>query len=106
MSRIEHHEIINTEKAENTKKKMTAKQLAAIIGIVLLVLLYLVTLIVAFVDQSASKSLFQVCLFGTVAIPLLIWIYIWMYGKLTQKHTMADLDIGKRPSDSAKKPEG
>lgn len=74
-------------------KKVTSKQIAAIIGIVLLLALYLITLIVAFVDQSASKSLFQVCLFGTVAIPVLIWIYIWMYGKLTQKRTIADTDL-------------
>lgn len=73
---------------------MTSKQIVAIIGIVLLVLLYVVTLIVAFADNSASGNLFVVCLFATIAIPVLVWIYTWMYGKLTGKSTIADLNIG------------
>lgn len=84
------------QKPETTadRKKITSKQIVAIIGIVLLVLLYVVTLITAFVDTSASGRLFAACLFGTIVIPLLIWIYTWMYGKLTGRRTMADLNIG------------
>ena len=88
---------------ENKKKKMTSKQIVALIGVVLLVMLYVITLLAAIFDTSATKSLFQVCLFGTVAIPLLIWIYIWMYGKLAQKHTIADFDLGGQPTDNGKK---
>lgn len=76
------------------RKKMTSKQIVAITGIVLLVLLYVVTLITAFVDTSASGRLFAACLFGTIVIPLLVWIYTWMYGKLTGRRTIADLNIG------------
>lgn len=101
MNQKNHYEKNNTE--NRPKRKLTSKQLVAMLGIVLLVLLYLVTLIAAFTDHSAQKSLFRICLFATVAIPLLIWIYIWMYGKLTQKHTIADLDIGKSPSGSDSK---
>lgn len=94
------------QKNSNTEtcgKKITSKQIVAIGGIALLVLMYLGTLIVAIADQSASMALFQACLVATIAIPFLIWVYIWMYGKLTQKHTIADLDIGgaPHPSDSA-----
>lgn len=74
------------------KRKVTSKQVVAIIGIVLLVLMYLVTLLAAFFDSSASGRLFWMCLFSTIAIPLLIWIYTWMYGKLTGKHTLTDSD--------------
>lgn len=88
----------NTKK---TKKKRTSKQIVAIGGIALLVLMYLGTLIVAIADQSASMALFQACLVATIAIPFLIWVYIWMYGKLTQKHTIADLDIGGVSQPSA-----
>ena len=77
----------------NTAKKVTSKQIAAIIGIVLLVLLYVVTLIVAFIDTSASGTLFLLCLFATIAVPVLIWIYTWMYGKLTGRHTFADPNL-------------
>lgn len=83
-----------TNENKSDKKKISSKQVVAIIGIVLLVLLYLVTLIVAFVDTSASGRLFGICLFATIAVPLLVWIYTWMYGKLTGKSTIADFNIG------------
>ncbi len=77
----------------DSTKKVTSKQIVAITGIVLLVLLYVITLVVAFMDSSASGKLFALCLFATIAIPFLIWIYTWMYGKLTGKHTFADMDL-------------
>ncbi len=85
----------NTDTPKDTSnRKMTSKQLVAIIGIVLLVLMYVVTLIVAFVDNSSSGSLFGMCLIATFVIPLMIWVYTWMYGKLTGKTTIADLNLG------------
>lgn len=82
-----------TENKNNAKKKITSKQVVALAGVVLLVAMYLITLIVAIFDPDTSGRLFQACLVATIAIPLLIWIYIWMYGKLTGKHTMADPDL-------------
>lgn len=84
---------------KNKKTKMTSKQIFAIIGIVVLVLLYVVTLFAAIFDSSASHALFAACLLATVAIPLLIWIYIWMFGKLTNRSTFADF----HPEDSDSK---
>lgn len=80
----------NNKTTEKTPKKITARQVAAMAGIVLLALLYLVTLAVAVVDSSASGRLLWICLFATVAIPILVWIYIWLYGKLTGRRTMSD----------------
>lgn len=88
-----------------TGTKITSKQVVAMIGIILLVLLYVVTLIAAIVDRSASGRLFWVCLYATVAIPILIWIYTWMYGKLTRKHTFADFDLGGTQEDECQKEE-
>ena len=71
---------------ENKKiKKATSKQVVAIVGVVLLVLMYLITLVMAFVDSSASGHLFAMCLFASFAIPFLIWIYAWLYQKITHK---------------------
>jgi amino acid transporter len=81
-------------KQTNTSKTGRSKQLVAWAGIILLVALYVITLIVAIFDTSASGKLFALCLFATVAVPLLIWIYTWMYGKLTGKHTFEDVDAG------------
>ena len=75
---------------QNKKTKMTSKQIFAIIGIILLVLLYVVTLFAAIFDSSASHALFATCLLATVAIPLLIWIYAWMFRKLTNRSPFAD----------------
>lgn len=80
-----------SEKKTN-KPKRTSKQIAALIGVILLVGLYIITLIVAIVNPGDSGRLFQACLVATVAVPILIWIYVWMYGKLTNKHTFADPD--------------
>ena len=72
-----------TDNNNSPKKKMTSKQIVAIVGVALLVLMYLVTLVVAFVDKSASGKLFALCLASSFAIPFLIWIYTWLYQKMT-----------------------
>ena len=88
----------NGEKKEN---KMTAKRIAAILGIILLFALYIITLLVAIFDRSSSGQWFMICLIATVTVPLLIWIYTWMYGVLTNKHTIASFDIrSTKKSDS------
>ena len=61
--------------------KKTPKQIAAILCIVLLVLLYVATLVVALLDFPGSDRLFAACLMATVGLPILLWIYIWLYGK-------------------------
>ena len=76
--------------SEKKTKKFTGKRIAALIGVILLALLYLATLITALFDTTQAHVLFRMSLIATFAIPLLIWVYIWMYGKLTGKHTIAD----------------
>ncbi len=88
----------NKTKENNSGKKATSKQIVAIIGIILLVAMYLFTLIAALFDNASTMLLFRASLIATFTIPLLIWVYIWMYGKLTQKHTMADFDLGSKSS--------
>ena len=75
---------------DTQKKKMTSRQLVAIIGVALLALLYLITLVTAIVDSSESAKWFRICLFGTFAVPLVIWIYSWMYASLTGKRGIGD----------------
>ena len=85
---------------QNKKTKMTSKQIFAIIGIIVLVLLYVVTLFAAIFDSSASHALFATCLLATVAIPLLIWIYTWMFGKLTNHSTFTDFHPEEKENDN------
>lgn len=79
--------------------KITSRQVVALTGVILLALLYIVTLIVACVDKTASARWFWMCLFATIAIPLLIWIYTWVYGKLTGKHTLTEFKSENAESD-------
>lgn len=78
-------------KKENSK--MTPKRMAAIVALVLLVLLYVVTFFVALFAPVDKGNLFAACLMATMAVPLLAWIYIWLYGQMTGKRTMADLNL-------------
>ncbi len=78
---------------EEKKSKWNAKRVAALVAVVLLVALYVVTFFVALFAPVESGNVFAVCLMGTIAIPLLAWIYIWLYGRMTGKETIADLKI-------------
>lgn len=89
------HEKPAAEKADGrASSKMNPRRIAALLGVILLAVLYVVTLIVAIVDKSSSGKWFMICLMGTVTIPLLIWIYTWMYGMLSRRHTFASFDLG------------
>ena len=70
--------------------KSKSKQIAAILCIVLLVLLYVATLVISLLDFPGSEKLFAACIVATIGLPILLWIYIWLYGKVTGKHTLTD----------------
>lgn len=74
-------------------KKRSGKQIAALAAVVLLTALYLVTLLLAVFDSSASGVLFRLSAICTVVIPLFAWIFIWIYGQVTGKKTIADLHL-------------
>ncbi len=81
------------------------KRIAALLGVILLGALYLITLIAAIFDKSSSGRWFLLCLIGTVVIPLLIWIYTWMYGVLTGRRTIASVEPKDRREQETEKPE-
>lgn len=85
------------------KKKMTVKRVAALFAVILLAALYVLTLLAAVFDTSAAGSLFRICLICTVAVPLLTWIFIWLYGQTTGKSTIADVHLLEDPEDYEKK---
>lgn len=79
--------------------KKTPKQIAAIICIVLLILLYVVTLIVSLLDFPQSDRLFAACLMATIGLPILLWIYIWAYGRFTGKQTFTEIFPEQKSTD-------
>lgn len=85
--------------------KKNHKRIAAIICIVLLLLLYIATLIVSILDFPGQDKLFAACLGATIGLPILLWLYIGLFGKLLERPTMADLfpeASDSSPSDEAK----
>lgn len=84
--------------------KKSPKQIAAILCIILLVLLYIATLIVALLDFPGSDRLFAACLMATIGLPILLWIFIWVYGKYTNRQTISDL-FPQQDDAPAKNPE-
>ena len=78
---------------QKENSKMNPKRIAALIAVILLVALYVVTLFVAIFAPAEGNNLFAVCLMAPIAVPLLAWVYIWLYGQITGKKTMADLNL-------------
>ena len=72
--------------------KKTAKQIAALIGVSLLLSLYVLLFIFAIFDFEGSDIMFRACLIGTISIPLLIWIYIYLLDKLKKNRNASGND--------------
>ena len=60
------------------------RQIMAIIGIIILVGLYIVTLILAIMNNEYTKRWFTAAIVCTVVVPILIYVYQWLY-KLVRK---------------------
>ncbi|MBR6316743.1 MAG: hypothetical protein IKR58_07065 [Lachnospiraceae bacterium] len=64
------------------------QRIAAIIGLALTFALLIGLVLSALFDQGGR--LFQAFLFASIGVPILCWIYIWLYGRMTGKKTIAD----------------
>ena len=71
------------------KAPWTAKRIAAIIGIVLLVALYVLTFVSSLIGTEGAGRLFRFSLGMTIAVPIFLWIFIWCIGRFQNKRNMA-----------------
>lgn len=71
-------------------KKRTTKQIAALICVIILAGMYIVTLVVACLDFKDSGRLFAACLLATIGLPILLWIYIWLYSRIQDRRGESD----------------
>lgn len=78
------------------------KQILAIIGIILLVLLYLSTLVCAIIDHTETMRLFQASILATVIILVLLWAYSFIY-KLIKKNAKDQMDEMQNNSNTSLK---
>ena len=73
----------DTEKKQN--KKITTKQIAALIGIVLLLSLFAGGLILIFLNPADFGRLFAGWLGGVIGLPILLWLLIWSYNLMKKR---------------------
>ena len=85
--------------SKNNKSKITSRQIVAMAGVILLVLLYVVTLILAVTDSSASGKFFALSLGCTLVIPIILFLYSWMYGRTTGNKAIGDPDQEDAPGE-------
>lgn len=83
--------------------KKKSKQIAAWICILLLVLMYVATFITALLDFPGSGALFQSCLVATIGLPVLLWIYIWIYSKIKDRRSEAADPFSPKESEPSDK---
>lgn len=55
-----------------------AKQIAAIISIILLVGMYVLTLVFALIDHSETQSMLKASLYTTMVIPVMLYLFIFL----------------------------
>ena len=75
----------------SNKDKWTPKRICAILVIAFLIMIYLGTLIAAIFMPETGGRLFAICLFATVVVPIVAYIYIWIYTQATGKRTIASV---------------
>lgn len=65
---------------------MNKKRILAIIAIVLLVAMYLITLVLAFLSFPGSERLLQGFILLDIAAPIFLWILIYIYKRFGDRN--------------------
>ncbi|MCI2049318.1 MAG: hypothetical protein LKJ76_06300 [Lachnospiraceae bacterium] len=84
---------VNNNGSENKKYPWTLKRVLACVCIAALVAMYLVAFVLACLSSPASAGLFRASLALTVILPVFCWIFIWGYGFLNHRKTIASIQI-------------
>lgn len=73
------------KKQDTPKRKPSLKQIAAIIGILLVTALYAGGLILILVNPDAFGRLFAGWLGSIIGLPILIWLIVWSLQQLKKR---------------------
>lgn len=77
-------------------KKSTPKQVAALLCVIILVLMYVITLIIACLDFQGAGKMFAACLLTTIALPILLWLCIWFYGVMKDRQSAVNGELPRK----------
>ena len=81
------------------------KRILAIIGIVLLVSLYVITIVLALTDDPNTMNAFRASVYCTFLVPVLIWAYTFIYKLLKNNYSDKPSDITSAQDDTDNKTE-
>ncbi|HBA67906.1 MAG TPA: hypothetical protein DCZ40_00905 [Lachnospiraceae bacterium] len=68
------------------------KRAAAWICIIALAVLYIATFLTAILDTPGSGTVFRTCLGATIVLPVLLWMYLWLYSRIRERETAPNND--------------
>lgn len=78
--------LVNREEKKEFRNSYTKGQrIAAMIGVILLLLLYIVTLISAITTSPATPELFKMCIGASILLPIMFWLYM-RFAKMFMEH--------------------
>ena len=63
------------------------KQLIAFLGVILLIGMYCTTIVMAILSSKYFFDFLMASIYATVVIPVLLWIYSFIYQKLKKRNT-------------------
>ena len=66
------------------------KRILALAAVVIIVLLYAATFVLSFLPGDQSKDLLMVSIVATVVIPVLLYIYLWLFRLFKGDHKEPD----------------
>lgn len=78
---------MRNDQPETRNKKITLKQIAAFVCVVLLVGMYAGAFVVACLDLGDSGRLFAGCLVATIGLPILLWLLIWSFDLMKKRQS-------------------
>lgn len=70
--------------------KSKIKRITAMVGIVILVLMYLLLFVFALLDVPNWQRFFFACMGATIIIPVLFWFNIFLYSKMLDKRELSE----------------
>ena len=82
---------MSTKESKYTKPQ----RIGALISVILIVLLVISALVFNCLTYEWAKTAGRIALGCVLVLPLLTWLYIWLIGTLTHKHTIASFDLLK-----------
>ena len=74
------------------KKKVTFKQIAAAVGLLLLVGMYVVSIVFACLAKPGAEGMFMASLVATVIIPIVLYIFI-VLDKIARKNAPEGMSL-------------